>query len=105
MRIRFASLRCGPAAILRTSRKEPRRSESASAFLRRHRTVIRRMVARSTGKHELALDTVLREMIVRSRELKLRAVGSKRDLIGDFAILLAARSAEFVYRGRDWHAL
>jgi hypothetical protein len=85
--------------------KSPGRSESASAFLRRHRTVIRRMVARSTGKHELALDTVLREMIVRSRELKLRAVGSKRELIGDFAILLAARSAEFVYRGRDWHAL
>jgi hypothetical protein len=85
--------------------ESPGRNESASAFLRRHRTVIRRMVARSTGKHELALDAVLREMIVRSRELGLRAVGPKRDLIGDFAILLAARSVEFVYRGRDWHAL
>jgi hypothetical protein len=81
------------------------RSESASAFLRRHRTEIRRMVARSTGKNELALDTVLREMIARCRELKLRSAGPKRRLIGDFAILLAARSAEFIYRGRDWHAL
>ena len=41
----------------------------------------------------------------RSRELKLRAVGRKHQLVVDFAILLAARSAEFVYRGRDWHAL
>ena len=63
------------------------------------------MVARSTGQQELALDTVLGEMIARSRELKLRAVGRRQSLIIDFAILLAARSAEYVYRGRDWHAL
>ncbi|HEB88568.1 MAG TPA: hypothetical protein ENI85_03270 [Deltaproteobacteria bacterium] len=81
------------------------RSQSASAFLRRHRTEIRRRVARSTGKHELVLDTVLGEMIARARELKLRATGPKRQLVIDFAILLAARSAEFAYRGRDWHAL
>ena len=47
----------------------------------------------------------LEEMIARSRELKLRAVGRQRQLVIDFAILLAARSAEFVYRGRDWHVL
>jgi hypothetical protein len=81
------------------------RSPSAATFLRRHRAEIRRMVARSTGKQELALDAVLGEMIARSRELKLRAVGRQRQLVIDFAILLAARSAEFVYRGRDWHVL
>jgi hypothetical protein len=81
------------------------RSPSAASFLRSHRAEIRRMVARSTGKHELALDAVLGEMIARSRELKLRAVGRQRQLVIDFAILLAARSTEFVYRGRDWHAL
>jgi hypothetical protein len=81
------------------------RSPAAASFLRSHRAEIRRMVARSTGKHELALDTVLGEMIARSRELKLRAVGRQRDLVINFAILLAARSAEFLYRGRDWHAL
>ncbi len=81
------------------------RSPAAASFLRSHRAEIRRMVARSTGKHELALDTVLGEMIARSRELKLRAVGRQRELIINFAILLAARSAEFLYRGRDWHAL
>lgn len=81
------------------------RSPSAAAFLRSHRTEIRRMVARATGKHELSLDVVLGEMIARSRELKLRAVGPKRQLVVDFSILLAARSVEFLYRGRDWHAL
>jgi hypothetical protein len=81
------------------------RGESAYSFLRRNRTEIRRMVARATGKHELALDTVLGEMIARARELKLRAIGPRRRLVSDFAILLAARSAEMLYRGRDWHAL
>ena len=81
------------------------RSESALAFLKRHRTEIRQMVARSTGKHSLALDTILGEMIVRARELKLRAEGPERRLVVDFAILLAARSVEILYRGRDWHAL
>lgn len=81
------------------------RSPAAASFLRSHRAEIRQMVARSTGKHEFALDTVLGEMIARARELKLRAVGRQRDLIVEFAILLAARSAEFVFRGRDWHAL
>jgi hypothetical protein len=79
--------------------------ESAAAFMRRHRVQIRRRVARATGRHELVLDAVLGEMIERSRELQLRAVGPRQRLAVDFAILLAARSAEFVSRRRDWHVL
>jgi hypothetical protein len=63
------------------------------------------MVARSTGKQELALDCVLVEMIARSRELGLCAVGRKRQLIVDMAILLSARSAVFGTCGKDWLAL
>ncbi|MFP6655375.1 MAG: putative zinc-binding metallopeptidase, partial [Myxococcota bacterium] len=85
--------------------KNARRGIPAARFLRSHRGEIRRLVARSTGKHELALDSVLGEMIARTRELKLRAVGRKRQLVIDLAILLSARSAEFGTRGRDWHAL
>ena len=81
------------------------RSLAAASFLRRYRAEIRKMVASSTGKDEFALDTVLGEMIQRTRELKLRAVGRQSKLVINFAILLAARSAEFVYRGRDWRAL
>ena len=84
-----------------------RRSESAASFLRRNRARIRHMVSESTGKHEYALDVVLGEMIHRCRDLRLRAVGRERDLLVDLAILVAARSIEYVYRyrGRDWHAM
>jgi hypothetical protein len=82
-----------------------RRGTSASSFLRSHRAEIRRLVARSTGQHELALDSVLGEMISRARALELRALGRKNRLVVDLAILLSARSAEFGTRGKDWHAL
>lgn len=83
----------------------PRGAETAAAFLRRNRVTIRHMVARGTGRHEYALDMLLKELIARCRELQLRAVGANRELLVDLAILLAARSVEYVYRGRDWHAM
>jgi hypothetical protein len=79
--------------------------ETAASFLRRNGPRIRRMVARGTGKREYALDVVLRDMIVRCRELGLRASSREDDIVMNFAILLAARSVEYVYRGREWHAL
>ena len=84
---------------------EARGGESASAFLRRNRAELRRRVARGTGKHELAIDAVLDDMITRCWQLRLRAVAPKSRLFVDFAILLAARSVEYVYRGPDWHEL
>jgi hypothetical protein len=44
-------------------------------------------------------------MIARARELGLRAVGPRERLASEFAVLLAARSVEYVLRGREWHAL
>jgi hypothetical protein len=81
------------------------KSETAASFLRRNGPRIRRMVARGTGKREYALEVVLRDMIVRCRELGLRTAGREEDILMDFAILLAARSVEYVFRGREWHAL
>jgi hypothetical protein len=107
-RRRFKSLTTNiyDADLLRLFRGlHTRGGEPASAFLHRNRSEIRRLVAKGTGSHPLALDTVLSEMIARCRELKLRAVGARRALLLDFAILLAARSVEYVYRGREWHAL
>jgi hypothetical protein len=77
----------------------------AHSFLRANRAEIRRMVARGTGKHEYALDVVLGDMQKRCRELGLRAVTPRRELQIDLAILLAARSVEYVYSRREWHAL
>src|SRR5215216_3504253 len=79
----------------------------ASAFLRRNRTEIRRMVAKWTGEYEFALDVVLGQMLRRSRELRLRAVGGDRQLRIDFAVLLTMQTMHTLYseRRRDWIAL
>lgn len=77
----------------------------ASQFLRRHRARLRRMVARGTGTHEYALDILIKEMMQRCRVLGLRATESSDGLLVDLAILLAARSVEYLLRGREWHAL
>jgi hypothetical protein len=79
----------------------------ASAFLRRNRTEIRRMVAKWTGEYEFALDVVLGQMVRRARELRLRAVGGDRQLTIDFAVLLTVQTMHTLYseRRRDWIAL
>lgn len=82
-----------------------RRGVTAAGFLRKNRVEIRRMVAKGTGKHEYTLDRVLGDMVMRCKELGLRAVGPGEELRTDLAILLTARSVEYVYRGREWHAL
>lgn len=79
--------------------------EPASAFLYRARGRIRRQVAHCTGRHEYAIDLVLREMTARCRQLGLRSTGPKDALERDLAILVAARGVEYVYRRREWHAL
>lgn len=78
---------------------------SAALFLHRNRARVRRMVARGTGKHEYAVDLVVKEMIHRSRELGLRCSRDADELLVDLAILIAARAVEYVYRGREWHSM
>lgn len=81
-----------------------RSHESAAAFLRRHRTSIRRVVARWTGEYQFTLDTVLGDMIGRCRELGLRVVGRDRQVLTDFMVLLTARTMEMLSKQgrRDW---
>jgi hypothetical protein len=81
---------------------EPRHAgrELASAFIQRHRTEIRRTVARWTGEYEFTLDQLLRDMIGRCRELKLRVGGPQRQVLLDFAGMLAVRTVHFLYSRR-----
>jgi len=72
----------------------------ASAFIQGHRTEIRRMVARWTGEYEFTLDQLLREMIARCRELKLRVAGPQRRVLLDFAGMLAVRTVHYLYSRR-----
>ncbi len=74
-----------------------RHGETAAAFLWRNRVEIRTTVGKWTGEYQFTLDSVLREMIVRCRELKLRAVGSERQLKLDFTVLLAVKTMTFLY--------
>ncbi len=84
-----------------------RRREAASSFLRRNRSEIRRMVAKWTGEYQFTLDIVLKDMIGRCRQLRLRAVGPERQLKMDFAVLLTVKTMHFLYEQgrRDWIAL
>jgi hypothetical protein len=82
-----------------------RKHERASHFIRRHRTEIRRLVARWTGEYEFTLDQVLNDMIGRCRELRLRAVAPERRLLLDFAGMLAVKTVHFLYSRRNWIAL
>jgi hypothetical protein len=84
-----------------------RRSPAASAFLRRNRARIRQIVSKWTGEYQLTLDAVFDDMIGRCRELKLRAVGSERQLRMEFIVLLTAKTVHSLYSPsrRQWLAL
>ncbi len=83
------------------------RAQPASRFIRRHRAHIRQLVARWTGENQLTLDAVLDDMISRCRELNLRAVGSERQLVADFTVLLTAKTMHALFgpSRRKWIAL
>lgn len=83
------------------------RSPAASSFLRRNRAKIRQIVSKWTGEYQLTLDAVLNDMIGRCRELKLRAVGSERQLRMEFIVLLTAKTVHSLYSPsrRQWLAL
>jgi hypothetical protein len=82
----------------------PNTGEPAAKFLRRHRREIRAMVARWTGEYVFTVDQVLKQIMGRCNELKLRT-RAQTDPKMDFAILLAVHSMNYVHRVRDWHAM
>jgi hypothetical protein len=83
---------------------QSRAGETAHAFLRRHRNEIRELVARWTGEYQFIVDHVLKQIMVRVRQLRLRAVGPRHRLKTECAILLAVHSVQAL-RSRKWHAV
>jgi hypothetical protein len=81
------------------------RREAAAAFLRRHRREVRSIVAKWTGEYQLTLNQVLDQMIGRCKELRLVADGPERNVVLDFAIMLTVHGMNYLYRGREWHAM
>jgi hypothetical protein len=74
-----------------------RKSLAASTFLRRNRSRIRPIVSRWTGEYQLTIDALFDDMIARCRELKLKAVGSQRQLRMNFTVLLTAKTVHSLY--------
>lgn len=82
-----------------------RRREFASHFIRRNSKEIRALVSNWTGEYQFTLEQVLEDMIGRSRELKLRVLGSEGRLKMEFAVLLTVKTMDFHYSRRNSFAL
>ena len=78
---------------------------TAAAFLRKHRKAIRERVARFTGEYQFTLDQVLKEMIGRCRELKLRVEASEDQAIIDFALMLTVHTVHTLHVDNEWHPM
>ena len=92
------------ADLLRLFSAEPKykKNETAASFLRRVRPSIRNMVSQWTGHYAYSLDQVLKDIIGRCRELKLRVNSPKKQLEMDAAIMLTVNTMNFLYSGRRW---
>ena len=78
---------------------------SAAAFMGRFRREARRRVARWTGTYQYTIDQVIGDMIVRSRELRLRVARSEEETRMEFIILLTVQTMNYLSSGRHRVAL
>lgn len=84
---------------------EHARGPSASAFLRRHRQELLRVVAEWTGQYKYTIDQVLREMIERCVELRLRVHRPERRTERDAQVMLTVQTMNYLHRGHHKIAL
>ncbi len=75
------------------------RRASAATFLRKNRRRLLNAVARATGQHRYLVDHVLREMILRCKQLDLRLSGPEDVTLTDAAALLSSLTMRFLYGG------
>ncbi len=78
---------------------------TAAAFLRGVRPQVREAVARWTGTHSYTVDQVLRDMIDRSKELKLRLAVPQRRAKTEAMMMVAVQTMNFLHTGRRRVAL
>ncbi|MEM9056802.1 MAG: putative zinc-binding metallopeptidase [Pseudomonadota bacterium] len=79
--------------------------ESAARFLRRARPEIRELVGRWTGQHPYTIDHVVRDMIERSKELKLRLAVPEDEARKHVAIMVAVQTMNYIHDGHHRIAL
>jgi hypothetical protein len=93
--------------LVRLFSNEPEHKDrlGAAVFIRRNRKAIRERVSTWTGEYQFVLDQVLKEMIGRSKELRLRLRTDEETTRTDFAILLTVHTVHTLHRGNEWHPL
>ena len=82
-----------------------RNNETAASFLRRNRRQIREQISVFTGEYQFTVDQVLRDIIGRCRELRLRLTKGERQTNLDFAIMLTVHTVHLLHRRDTWHPL
>ncbi len=75
--------------LFQTDSKE--KGIAASSFLRSNRQELRTIASHWTSQDPYVTDQILQQMIERSRELRLRAVGSKTKLFQNTLVMLAVQ--------------
>lgn len=74
-------------------------NQTASAFLRKHKSEIERQVTTWTSENRYTVSLVMREVIDRCRELRLRALGSESDLLRDVTIFITVQTMNYLHSG------
>ncbi len=74
--------------------------EGAPRFLHRKRRDITNTVARWTGRHKYALNKLLEQLIVTSRELNLHLKGDEAAALTEVVAFMATRIMNYLYTGK-----
>ena len=87
--------------LLRLFSYDPKRAraKSAARFLARIRPTVRERVALWTGEAAYTIDQVLKDMILRARELDLSVSRSRIDSQRDVEILVAVQTMNYLHSG------
>jgi hypothetical protein len=83
-----------------SSHEEYRSYPSAAGFLRRHGAKIRDTVSTWTGTHPYTIEQVLRDMIDRCKELKLRLAMPPDDALHQAIIMVTVQTMNHVHSGQ-----
>lgn len=74
---------------------------TAASFLRKHRPQLRDAVARWTGAHAYTIDQVLRDMIDRCKELRLRLAVPHPDARREAMLMLTVQTMNYLQGGHQ----
>ena len=76
--------------------------ETAALFLRRIRPEVREIVAGWTGEYAYTIDQVLRDMIDRCKELKLRLAHSRQDSRLHVMLMVSVQTVNYLHSADHW---